>query len=104
MEIKMNKTIADTLESIKLEDFQDGLMAEEKWNLARDLTVIHNVLQTHDSTIFQIIASMNAMQKMFVEKLGIDEKELEALMRAELEIIQKEFIKRLNENNQQAES
>ena len=91
------QSFKDILESIKIEDFEDGLNKEEKFNLAKDLTVMHNVLQNHDSVIFQLVAGMNALQKILMEKVGVSEEELQNTIKDELDSIQGEFIKRMSE-------
>lgn len=81
----------DILENIKLEDFTEGFSKEEKFNLAKDMTVIHNVLQNHDQSIFQIIAGYNALQKIMMDKLEISEEEMESTIKTEYEGIQAKF-------------
>ena len=93
--------IKEVLEEIKLEEFEDGITAEEKCNLAKDLVVIHNVLQNHDSSIFQLIAGINALQKVIIEKLEIPEEELQKAIQLELEVIQEKFIKKISEETKE---
>ena len=91
--------INEILDDIKLEDFEDGIKAEEKHNLAKDLTVIHNVLQNHDSSIFQLIAGANALQKIIMNKLDISEEELIEYIQVELDYIQEQFQEKISKQD-----
>ena len=74
---------------------------EEKEGLNEDLNAIGNLLASHDQSIFQVIATVNVVQRILVEngtttnellksKISEEVKRMQELYLAQLEKIQKE--------------
>ena len=76
-------------------EFEDGITAEEKTQLAQDLQVLYQTLQTHDRSIFQTIAVINAMQKFLIEKLDISKEEIAEEIEAQAKEIQDKYVETL---------
>lgn len=74
---------------------------EEKDGLGEDLNAIGNLLASHDQSIFQVIATVNVIQRILVEskittndvlksKISEEVKRMQELYLAQLERVQKE--------------
>lgn len=85
------------LDNMKLEDFEDGITQDEKFQLARDMTVLYHSLQSHDQTIFQLIAGFNALQKIIQEKLEVSDEQMQGVLTEELENVQKLFLNKVKQ-------
>lgn len=71
--------------------FTDGLTATEKEALSNDLELIGQVIGTHDQSIFQLIASVNAMQSLAIEKGQYTQEEILKQTEKEVKKIQEKF-------------
>lgn len=74
---------------------------EEKDGLGEDLNAIGNLLASHDQSIFQVIATVNVIQRILVEskiatnevlkgKISEEVKRMQELYLSQLERVQKE--------------
>lgn len=50
----------------KQDDFQEGMSALEKYNLACDLFMCSTSLQSHDQSLFQLIAAVNTIKEILI--------------------------------------
>lgn len=90
----------DILDQIKLEDFNDGITKEEKFNLARDLAVMHSVIENHDRSIFQLIAGFNVLQKIVLDKGIISEEDFQKDIKGEVIKLENIFLEKVAEQEQ----
>ena len=81
----------------KLEDFKDGISQQEKYDLACDLVAISSGVQAHDQSILQIIAALNAVKNILIEKALVTENGYVEKLKIELDNIQKIFSEKMNE-------
>jgi len=71
--------------------------------LVQDLQTIGNVVQQHDQSIFQIIASLNAIQAILLDKDLCQEKDLAEKTQEEAKILQEKIMAMVTQG-QEAES
>jgi len=69
-------------------------------DLEKDTQLLGNVLQQHDQSIFQMIASLNAIQSILIEKDLCEEKDLIDKTKIEAEILQKKIIDMVDKNSE----
>ena len=67
-------------------------------DIEKDIQLLGNVLQQHDQSIFQMIASLNAIQSILIEKDLCTEKDLINKTKAEADILQKKIIDMVNKD------
>lgn len=68
-----------------------SLTMEEKEALAKDLELIGQVMGTHDQSIFQLIAAMNAVQELLISKDIISKEDIIGQTEIEVGKIQEKF-------------
>lgn len=61
--------------------------------IVQDLQTIGNVVQQHDQSIFQIIASLNAIQAVLLEKEVCTEQEMSDATQREAKVLQDKIMK-----------
>ena len=64
--------------------------------LVQDLQTIGNVVQQHDQSIFQIIASLNAIQSILLDKDLCQEKDLTDATQTEAKVLQDKILAMVN--------
>lgn len=61
--------------------------------LVQDLQTIGNVVQQHDQSVFQIIASLNAIQAILLQKDICTEKDMSQATETEAKVLQEKIMK-----------
>lgn len=80
----------------EVKDTQDTPKVITQEELVQDLQTIGNVVQQHDQSIFQIIASLNAIQAILLEKKLCDEKDLAEKTQEEAKVLQEKVMNMIN--------
>ncbi len=96
--------MTDILDNIKLEHFDDGITQEEKYNLARDLAVMHSVVENHDRSIFQLIAGFNVLQKTILDAGIISEEDFQKDVGNEISKLENLFLEKVEKKEKEQES
>lgn len=73
----------------KQEDFKEGITSQEKFDLACDLYIMADGIQSHDQSIFQLIAAINTIKKVLIDSSLITQEDFQAKINGELETIYK---------------
>ncbi len=77
--------------------------AEEKEGLIEDLNAIGNLLTSHDQSIFQIVATVNVLQRTLVDAGITTNEKLKEGISKEVERMQKLYLAKLEEAQKQAQ-
>jgi hypothetical protein len=93
--------MTDILDQIKLEHFEDGLTQEEKFNLARDLAVMHSVVENHDRSVFQLIAGFNVLQKTILDAGIVTEEVFQKDIKDEILKLENIFLEKVAERDKE---
>jgi len=71
--------------------------------IIKDIQLLGNVVQQHDQSIFQMIASLNAMQAILIEKDLCTEKDLIDKTQEEAKVLQTKIMDMVNKEKEEAE-
>ncbi len=71
--------------------------------IIKDIQLLGNVVQQHDQSIFQMIASLNAMQAILIEKDLCNEKDLTDKTQEEAKILQEKIMEMVNKDKEEKE-
>jgi len=71
--------------------------------IIKDIQLLGNVVQQHDQSIFQMIASLNAMQAILIEKDLCTEKDLIDKTQEEAKVLQAKIMDMVNKEKEEAE-
>ncbi len=69
--------------------------------IVKDIQLLGNVVQQHDQSIFQMIASLNAMQAILIEKDLCTEKDLIDKTQDEAKILQTKIMDMVNKEKEE---
>jgi len=76
----------------------------EKYNqeeIIKDIQLLGNVVQQHDQSIFQMIASLNAMQAIIIEKEICTEEDLINKTQEEAKKLQEKIMEMVNKEKEE---
>lgn len=68
--------------------------------LVNDLQTIGNVVQQHDQSIFQIIASLNALQNILLSKNVCSEDDMKEATEEEAKILQEKIMQMVSQKSE----
>jgi len=71
--------------------------------IIKDIQLLGNVVQQHDQSIFQMIASLNAMQAILIEKDLCTEKDLIDKTQDEAKVLQEKIMDMVNKEKEEKE-
>lgn len=71
----------------KQSDFTDGITKDEKFNLACDLFMLSQSIQSHDESIFHLVASASVIKNIAIKSGLVTKEQYEQLISEELEKI-----------------
>ncbi len=86
-----------------MENITEGLSKEEKIGLIKDLKVMQSLIQTHDQSLFQLIAAIATTQELMIDKGLVTKEEVEEKTLAKLEDIQNKFLDKLKQEQAKSE-
>lgn len=87
----------------KESDFSDGMTKDEKFNLACDLFMLSNSIQSHDESLFHMIASVSVLKSLLIEAGIVTEEKYGDLIATELDKILDMIKKHTEEDKKEAE-
>ncbi len=80
------------------EEVNEGITTEQ---LIMDIQLLGNVVQQHDQSVFQIIASLNAIQFLLIENKVCTEEDLATATQNEAKALQEKIMAMVNDKQEQ---